>query len=371
VNAKYLDHGRTTVYILPLKSMHEQYRLVAAQANLTAEVYGRSSSTTRPSQIVLVTIESTQSEAFHNYLTTLYHSHLLARLVVDEAHLIESHSHFRPVMGTMTWAGSVGIPIILESASVPPILQDKLFKRFGITNYVVCREKTSRPNISYNVIRHTDNDVIPRVVDLYQQIIDNPKRTGKIIIFVHSREDGRRLSHLIDVTFVDADTSQIDDILAQYRGSKRTVISTPYLGVCLNIPDILWVVHAGYPFNMLAFIQETGRVGRDSNTFATSFVVLPRDGYPHKRPSIDLVGTALVVAWCDNDKYCRSLYLSTYNDGVGEPCTMMTRVSHLCDNCVKDVGIVSERGEPNVFDSSVIAPYLPISDCQLSMHAKP
>ncbi|KAF8235417.1 hypothetical protein L208DRAFT_1109907, partial [Tricholoma matsutake] len=46
-------------------------------------------------------------------------------------------------------------------------------------------------------------------------------------------------------------------------GEERRLCCSSILGVGLDFPNITHVIHRGYPHNVISFVQETGRMGRD------------------------------------------------------------------------------------------------------------
>lgn len=49
------------------------------------------------------------------------------------------------------------------------------------------------------------------------------------------------------------------------EGKVKCVIATSAFGMGVDIPDIRFVIHVGFPFNMVDYIQQCGRGGRDGN----------------------------------------------------------------------------------------------------------
>jgi superfamily II DNA helicase RecQ len=139
--------------------MHHQYQILFAHHSMSCETWSTSTLSTSPPHNILVIIEHLDSLAFHQFVQLLVFSHPLSHTTADEAHLALTHDIFHPVMHTLKRLGSLGVQIALLSATVGPSLVDDLFTHFGISHYVICREKTSRPNISYRVIPSANPEV--------------------------------------------------------------------------------------------------------------------------------------------------------------------------------------------------------------------
>ena len=355
LNAKLLDGGKATIWILPLKSMHEQYRKRSRDHQMTCETWTRNSSASTPCHNVLVTIENTEKAALRSYLNVLVTTGLVARVIVDEAHLAETQGSFRPVLDTVHWLGSQNVQIILQSASVPISIEADLFRRFGISMYVVCREKTTRNNISYNVI-HTDS--ITDTLDSMCRRVLEESESNKLIIFCRSKSECSATAERLGLPYCDGSMTQkeVDDVLGDLRSGKvRGVVATILLGVALDIPDLSHVFHENYPYNMLGYIQEAGRPGRAPGSKGYSYVIVKRDSpNPNTIPTHDRFGAELVYVWANMDTICRRLPIQVFNDGAGEPCPMLNGTVHLCDTCHGQCGDLPERGAPNAFSLEMI-----------------
>lgn len=362
LNAKVLDGGKATIWILPLKSMHEQYRKRCRDHHMTCETWTWTSSASTPSQNVLVTIEDTDKAALKVYMNVLVATGLIARVIVDEAHLAESHSFFRPIMDLIQWLGSQNIQIILQSASVPISIEADLFRRFGISMYVVCREKTTRNNISYNVI-HTDS--ITDTLDSMCRKVLEESESNKLMVFCRSKSECMSTAERLGLPYCDGgmDQTQVDQVLDDLRSGKvRGVVATILLGVALDVPDVSHVFHEDYPYNMVGFIQESGRPGRVRGSKGYSYVIVKHDSpNPNTVPNDDRLGAELVYIWVNTDTICRRWLIQVFIDGAGEPCPMLNGTVHLCDTCNGQCAVLPERGAPNAFSLEMIIPHISLN----------
>jgi hypothetical protein len=358
-----LDREKCTLWCLPLKSMHEQYHLRCKSHSMTCETWTQDTSPDTPPQHILATIEHTDTARFHKFVARLVAARRISRAVADEAHLALTHDSFRAVMDTLKWLGSIGCQIVLLSATVGPSLVENLFEKYGITQYTICREPTARPNISYNVIRtkHPQQTLDARV----REVLNQPGN-DKAIIFCRSRDDTQSTAERLGLPFCHGymQREEINAVLDQLRnGAVRAIVCTSVLGVALDVMELKWVFHLDYPYDMIAFIQESGRVGRDRNMAAFCYVIIPQYSTPHVSLP-DRFGARLVQHWANNAKICRRLLMQLFNDGVAEPCAMMTGVSNMCDICAAAISVPPERGASNTPSDDIIKPYLPVNRSQ-------
>jgi superfamily II DNA helicase RecQ len=100
---------------------------------------------------ILVAVEQSEASDFQECVSQLVAQRRLARMILDELHLFLTHAEFCHVMNMIEWAGRQNIQIVGQTATLPPSLEASAFAKLGISNYVICRTKTTHPNISYNI----------------------------------------------------------------------------------------------------------------------------------------------------------------------------------------------------------------------------
>src|ERR1700733_9088551 len=202
-----LDKGKSTVWILPLRSLHEQYHFRCKQYNISCAGWSPEMSALHAPSAIIVAIDSTHWEVFQDFIRKLHANGRLARIIVDEAHLALEHESFRPVMHQLKWMGSSGMQIILQTATLPPTQEQQLLDIFGITMCHISRTETPRPNISYNVIRAASANLDIAVGEEYKKAIEYSEN-NRVLIFCRSKSDARNTARLLDIPHCDADMSQ-------------------------------------------------------------------------------------------------------------------------------------------------------------------
>ncbi len=72
-------------------------------------------------------------------LKSLALSGLLKRVIIDEAHLLLTSSHFRDAVNDLSILSTLGCPIHCLSGTLSPKSEDALMSKLGIVNYQVLR----------------------------------------------------------------------------------------------------------------------------------------------------------------------------------------------------------------------------------------
>jgi hypothetical protein len=335
--ASVLDQGRSTVWILPLRSMHEQYHARCKEYDMRSKTWSPQMTITGVPVHILVSVESTDWQVFRAFLGALHALDGIARIIFDEAHLALTHDSFRPVMDTLKWIGGMGIQVVLPTATLPPSLEQRLIEKTGLTGCYISRSKTPRANISFNVVRSaTPNGVLDAVHAEYQKARRH-SATGRILVFCGSKKHARETAEKLAIPSCDSSMTleEIDLLLTQFRnGQVLGIACTSLLGVALDVPNVTHVIHRDYPWDALSFTQEVGRLGRDASTEkAWSIVVLPPQAKTPVAPNDDPYGKHLLRRSLDSEEYCRRLLVQTFMDGVAEPCSLMEGKAHFCDVC--------------------------------------
>lgn len=246
------------------------------------------------------------------------------------------------------------------------------FEAFGITSGIVCRTPTPRPNISFSVKqaarqakvgakqgRCVSEEVFQATCDEYKRVIDLPE-TKKILIFCQTRADVDRFAQVLEIDKTYSGDSEMEGLLYNFRhGTVRTIVATCVLGVALDVREVTHVIHAGFPKDTLAFVQEAGRAGRDIGySRAWSTVVIPADVVYPIFPDPDYFGQAILFKTLLDDELCRRVPIQMFLDGVAVPCAMLEINVHLCDVCERHSRMTPQRSDDRTFPFGVLDEYL-------------
>src|SRR5258708_20103272 len=106
------DRGASTVMILPLIAMHEEYKLRARKYGVSCRTWSSECDPSASPQLLLVAVESCTWADLQHYISTLVRLGRLARIVVDEAHLLLKHETFRPCMTVLSFLGTHPVSMV-------------------------------------------------------------------------------------------------------------------------------------------------------------------------------------------------------------------------------------------------------------------
>lgn len=335
------DGGASTILILPLAAMHEEYIYRAQQYGLTCKTWTSDCDFDTAPQLLLVAIENCSWSHLQAHVKTLIRLGRLARIVVDEAHLLLKHEPFRPCMGMLAFFGTLAVPLVLMTATCPKSLESELFKKLGRTVYQVLRRSTDRPEISQEVIP------IQAKTGNFEEIVANNiasatrllKDTERALLFCNSRDECDRMVQLLPAGWRPYHSSiSVEERSEEMKSWKDGAIvfgfaATSMLNCCLDYPNIRYVFHLGPPRDVIDYYQAIGRSAR-AGGIGKSIIYF--DPASLKKPigdADDPFGRLIIYDMLRDTSLCRRLRPGFFLDGIGIPCAMLPG-AQLCDVCM-------------------------------------
>lgn len=276
--------GYTTLVVSPLIALMREQVAYVQRLGMTAYRYDSSiEESERESlldtlasgrvQLLYVAPESLENEALQQALSGVK----LGLFVVDEAHCISEWGHsFRPdYLKLPTWCAQRDFYAIMAlTATATRRVQADLCRVFGIAQADVVCISPYRPNITRCVLPTTE-----RFAELCQFLQDETHIPA--IVYARSRKGCEDLAAALQSQGLDAAAyhagqstewrEQLQD--AFVSNQRRILVATIAFGMGVDKPDVRSVVHYNVPMSPEAYIQESGRAGRDGSP-ATSLVLL-------------------------------------------------------------------------------------------------
>jgi superfamily II DNA helicase RecQ len=120
----------------------------------------------RYAPVVVVSADRAASTGFITYASMLRKKKLLRRVVLNECHLTFTASDYRPKLKQLGHLQVLRCPMILLTATLPPIRLDELREVMHISDFRLIRMSTARPNIRYMVRRCPDKSMLKVVKEM-------------------------------------------------------------------------------------------------------------------------------------------------------------------------------------------------------------
>jgi ATP-dependent DNA helicase RecQ len=266
----------------------------------------------------------------------------ITHLVIDEAHCIaEWGESFRPAyleLGRIREALAPRATTAFTATASPPILEGIIQHLFGGVKPHIISGNPDRPNISYRVLPVLSKD----------EALASLLRTGArpALVFSSSRPGTEMTARYLrrrlgerEIFFYHAGLAREEkkEIEKWFFSSGNGILAaTCAYGMGVDKADIRTVIHRDIPASVEAYLQESGRAGRDGKQ---SFAILLTDGREAWRAAKNQEDGAAgergdarrraMLAYCGAE-VCRRHYLLSL---LGAECLSCGEEGGGCDIC--------------------------------------
>src|SRR5215210_2494629 len=216
--------------------------------------------------------------------------------VVDEAHCISEWGHdFRPDYLFLPRAvRDLGSPPVLAlTATATPRVREDILRSLKMRSPEVVVTSFNRPNLTYRVLSAKEKKhKLPLILD----VVRNAAPPG--IVYATTRKECEELAAHLRRSGVDAaayhagmGAAERTDVQERFMTDELSVVvATIAFGMGVDKPNVRFVVHSSVPGSLPAYMQESGRAGRDGE--GSECVVLYRGADLGRRKRLVTLGTA-------------------------------------------------------------------------------
>jgi len=282
-----------------------------------------------------------------------------------------------------------GVPVIALTATATDRTRSKIIETLEMKGCSIIKGSNNRTNINYYVqklpsYQDYDSEKQEQVFeDCFKHIISDLQKNGlssqKCLIFCYSKANcvdifeyfERKLKETLWVftdkgekqRIIEMYVKETDEITKKIvierftskDGSLRIVVATVVFGMGVDCPNIREVIHFRAPPSLMAYMQESGRAGRDglpskallfysSKEFGNRMSQFKKKG---RSSEIQVKDLQDMRRYCENNNACRRYFLLEYFDGSPNAtaelsinkmnpkhiCCDICSLTCTCDNC--------------------------------------
>ncbi|MDR0465377.1 MAG: RecQ family zinc-binding domain-containing protein, partial [Treponema sp.] len=273
----------------------------------------------------------------------------IVHVVIDEAHCVSEWGEtFRPsYLQINSIIDSINPPLItaFTATASAPVLEKIRKYIFGDIQARQIVGNPDRPNISYSAKGCINRDLAVR--DL---LIENSRPA---IVFCSSRPGTAKLAHYLrneleemgygwykEIRFYHAGLTREEKKITEewlLHNTEAVLCSTCAFGMGVDKADVRTVIHRDCPPSVEAYLQESGRAGRDGKQSKAILLWGPDDegAMARARKEADKNRLLAVLNYARDDKNCRRhalLSLLNYDSGGEVPENNCCDVCHPAEN---------------------------------------
>jgi ATP-dependent DNA helicase RecQ len=285
----------------------------------------------------------------------------ILHIVIDEAHCVsEWGESFRPDylrIGEIIGAAGECLVTAFTATAGAPVLEKIDRYIFGSRGAHRIMGNPDRGNISYAACGCILKD--PAVRDLlmkneFPAIVFCSSRSGTEQLARYLRnefaEKGEKNGKIPEVRFYHAGLSREENTSVEkwfFSCSGGVLTATCAYGLGIDKPDIRTVIHRDCPPSVEAYLQESGRAGRDGKQSAAVLLWGPEDGMRARRAGENRRRVEALLAYARDAASCRRgalLKLLDYDGAVESP-------ERCCDVC-------SGKSRPDLCEEEIITGFI-------------
>lgn len=336
-----VEKTSTTVLVVPLKSLETDYVRRLKEIHIHFNHYHEHGVRLNPQLgLVLVSLNHALTNGFVHALGMLNNVRKVKRICTDELHYC--------LDGEVFWQESLGklgelrllapeAQIVGMSGTIPIQAEQHVAHLLSLTKpYKVIRTSINRPEIRF--VRE-DSRLWSSIEAAIKTIMEESRSTfsaeDRGMIFVPYVDRGNALARQLDCEMYagsrDRGTNESVEMFEErrkqvyqrwFRGENKWLVATAALSAGNDCSHVRIVIHAGQPHDMLGFIQEFSRGGRDGRP-ATNYIFVtaskPKEDVEFPNP--DYKGARPAYNWAVQDPNgCIHHFVTSFCDLQGQSC---------------------------------------------------
>jgi len=332
-----MQPDKVTVVMLPLSSLMDDLRRRLDQYTIPYEVFNNRRLQGK-ANLILVSADAATTNAWKQEISILNERMRVVRLIFDEGHIPLTAQHYRPALRKVDGLREAfPVQLVALSGSITKAQEPAVLHMFCLgSDTLTIRTKTNRPELKFVWLPEVGHlDLIDKVGSiLAEQDFQDPD--SRALIFVPSKQIGEEISQQLGLDFYCGGLSEEERQASHGRwisgDTHRVMVCTSAFGAGNDYPHTRLVVHAGSPYEMVEYIQEVSRAGRDKQPATCILIPTPRGAPSLSVSDKDFGGKVAMHAALKQRNGCIRYSLTQHLDTVGTRCLNAPQ-NQLCSFC--------------------------------------
>jgi len=351
-----LEQNLLTVLILPLKSLITDYKRKLEQMDLpflhyTGRTIPRGFCTPN---LVLVSVDMAREQHWKQWIAEVDTVKHVRRFCFDEGHYPLTDAKFRKSVRDIFTIRSLPCQLLVFSGTISPKCEPMIKEMFLMHDNVKVFRSPSTNRPEFQLIKTAPQlkfdipDIIHQLWTLHFAKFTPQERA---LVFVPFIDLGQNIAAKLGCQFYNSQDMDKDKEIAYHawrNGTYQIMVSTSAFSCGNDYPHIPLIIHAGTPREMIGYIQEISRGGRDKKQTFCYLLPIAQWTSASSTELDDLLGVKEMADMCFGpNKYCLRHKITQYNDGHGIHCQEDPN-NYPCNHCLPTAGLLPSLGVSKV-----------------------
>ena len=347
-----LPGAGTTILVVPLVALKQDTVRRCQQLGVECSVWNSDQQPSLGCPLLLVSLDQAVQTSFLTYANQLDAANLLARVILDESHLVCTADSYRNKMAEVKKLRMLHCQFVFLTATLPPQMEAQFEAALLLKHPLYIRSLTTRLDLEYHVFKlppsscsqRLETTVAGYIRDTLQQSwFTQEGAQARALIYVRTKTQADKIAQELGCPTYYSDSGTDEEkatVLRQWTEGESDVLAATSALAGLDYPHVRAIFHIDEPSGgIIDFAQDTGRAGRDGKG-GLSVVFLPSSwqaSYNKDGGELLPENTQAMQRFLDSPR-CRLVPLSQYLDGQIQSC--QDRIT-ACDRC-RDLGLLPQ-----------------------------
>jgi superfamily II DNA helicase RecQ len=309
-------------------------------------------SVTGTHNIVLVSPDKATFESWPQIISEINEIRPVVRLIADESHLWFTDNDLRAhALSNPSALRLFPMQVVLLSATVPPAAERWLTEQFALVNPSIIRGLSHRPELKMVFLTGYENvDDMVDALDEYLTRVKEELEWGekdRFLAYANYHNVAQSIADKCGIEIYQASDGSKRVELAKRRaiydrlksGERPGLVATTALSAGTDYPHIRVSCHVGMPFDLVTFVQQASRAGRDGKP--AHCVILATQGSTSSKAHLNhLRGVQEMKNMVfgskdttDRSPRCARWHIGNFLDGQGFTCRDFGPEWQVCSMC--------------------------------------